>query len=154
MLDAHLDLDARFARDGKGGTKLGQRGFIGPLADGAECPAHWTLVTDCALANDNMGIPIAELQPEHRVAGQSGEGAEATAKSGAEVIVIGRQRSGDDELCAIVAFQGHAHGLRERNLLVQESFGIAQEVVHLVYELERRSFDVSGLIRVAPLQMR
>ena len=86
-------------------------------------------VADVAFTDDDVRLAVAEFQPEHGVAGQGGQGAETATECGAEVIVIRLQRSGHDELCAVVAFQCYAHGVSERNLLVEETFGVTQKVV-------------------------
>lgn len=129
MNKPHFERYVGFSLGHKGFSKGCKRSVIWPKADGAQHSMNRPPVTNPTFADDNVSLAISELEPEHGITCQSGQGTEAATKGGAEVIVIWLKWCRDDELGAIIAFQRHPHGSREWDLFVQKVGGFLDEAL-------------------------
>ena len=121
--------DPRFTFEAKQLAERMQARRFRTRADRADDGADRMQKADRTLANDDVRRRLLNFQPKQSVTGEGGDGVDAAAECGSEMIGIERDRSFDGESVVIVSDHADAHRARQRDLRAKKFFRLTQLIL-------------------------
>ena len=130
VFDNHVQVKAGLSLSGKLTLESRKLRLFRSNANGLWISRDGSPEGNRAVAENDVARLFPQFEPESNVPGKCRECVQAARETSAQVVVIERERSGEDERLRIVGEHPNAHCRSDGNLAVEESFNLGWFALH------------------------